>query len=74
MGIYLHEELTFKHDFNEKINKAHKGNGVIRKLDNILLHHTLLKIYGSFVRPYLDGNVIFDQSRNDYFNNKIDKV
>ena len=36
LGIHLDEELTFKHHINEKINKANKGIGIIRKLNNIL--------------------------------------
>ena len=36
LGIHLDEELTFKHDINEKINKANKIIGIIRKLNTIL--------------------------------------
>ena len=64
MGIYLDKELTFKHHINEKINKANKGIGVIRKLKNILPRSALLTVYCSFVRLHLDfGDVIHDQSK-----------
>ena len=44
----------------EKITKANKGIGVIKKLSNIL--DALLTIYKSFVRPHLDySDIIYDQ-------------
>ena len=59
LGICLDEELTFKYHGNEKIRKANRGIGVIRKLDNILPLSALLTIYCSFIRPHLDyGDVI----------------
>ena len=54
LGIHLDEELTFKHHINEKINKANKGTGIIRKLNNILPRSVLLTIYRSFIRPHLE--------------------
>ena len=73
MRIHLDEELTFKHHINEKINKAKKGIGSIRKLDNIFPHSDLLRIYRSFVRPYLDY-VIYDQPENELFSTNIETV
>ena len=47
---------------NEKIKKAVKGIGVIKKLNVTLLCSSLLTIYKSFIRPPLDyGDVIYDQ-------------
>ena len=75
LDIHLDEELTFKHHINEKINKANKGIGIIRKLNNILPHSALLTIYSSFVRPHLDyGDVIYDQPENESFSSKIESV
>ena len=75
MGIHLDEELTFKHLINENINKANKGIGTIRKLNNILLCHALLTIYRSFPRPDLDyGDVIYDQAENELVSRKIERV
>ena len=75
MGIHLDEELTFKHHINEKINKANKGIGIIRKLNNILPRSALLTIYRSFIRPHLDyGDVIYDQPENESFSSKIESV
>ena len=75
LGIHLDEELTFKHHINEKINKANKGIGIIRKLNNILPRSALLTIYRSFTRPHLDyGDVIYDQPENESFTTKIESV
>ena len=72
LGIHLDEELTFKRHINEKLNKASKGIGIIRKLNNILLHSALLIIYRSFLRPHLDyGDVVYDQPENESFGIKI---
>ena len=71
MGIHLVGQLTFKQYFNEKINKANKGIGIICKLNNIRLHSALLTIYRSFVRPHIGyGDVIYDQFF-DYIKNSF---
>ena len=54
LRIHLDEELTFKHHINGKINKANKGMGIIRDLNNMLPRSALLTIYRSFIRPHLD--------------------
>ena len=73
LGIHLDEELTFKHDIDEKINKANKCIGIIRKLNNILPRSALLTISRSFIRPHLDySDVIYDQPENESFSSKIE--
>ena len=75
LGIHFDEELTFKRHINEKINKANKGIGIIRKLNNILPRSALLTIYRSFIRPHLDyGDVIYDQPENESFISNIESV
>ena len=49
LGIHLNEELTFKHN-NEKINKADKGIGNIRKLNKIVPCSALLTILPIFCK------------------------
>ena len=74
MGTHLDQELTLKH-INEKMNKAHKGIGTIRKLNNILPCHALLTIYRSFERPDLDyADVIYDQAENESVSSKSERV
>ena len=71
-GIHLDKELTFKRHINEKINKANKGIGIIRKIKNILPRSALLTLYRSFVRPHLDyGDVTYDKPENESFITKI---
>ena len=74
-GIYLDKHLTFKHHINEKINKANKGIGIIRKLNNILPRSALLTFYRPFIRPHLEyGDVIYDQPENESFSSKIESL
>ena len=75
LGLYLDERLNFIHHIKEKIYKACKGIGVIRKLHSILPRHSLLTIYKSFIRPLLDyGDIIYDQLNNQAFSNKLEAV
>ena len=68
LGLSLDEKLTFGHHLNEKISKANKGIGLIKRLYSYLPRKSLLNIYKSFIRPHLDyGYVIYDQPHNDTF-------
>ena len=71
LGLYLDERLNFSHYIKEKISKACKGIGAIRKLHYILPRHSRLTIYKSFIRPHLDyGDTIYDQPNS----NKLEAV
>ena len=62
LGFHLDEKLKFNHHVKQKITKANKGTGVIKRLSNILPRDAFLTIYKSFVRPHLDyGHIIYDQ-------------
>ena len=75
LGLYLDEKLTFGHHLNEKISKANKGIGLIKRLYAYLPRQSLLNIYKSFIRPHLDyGDVIYDQPHNDTFCRMIESV
>ena len=68
LSIHLDEKLNFNHHINEKIAKANKGIGLIRKLAHVLPTQSLVTIYKSFIRPHLDyGDTIYDQPNNDTF-------
>ena len=72
LGLYLDERLNFSHHIQEKISKACKDIGVIRKLHYVPPRHLLLTIYKSFVRPHFDyGDIIYDQPNNQAFSNKL---
>ena len=75
LGLTLDEKLDFKCHTQEKINKAMRGVGIIRKLSLFLPRFSLLTIYKSFVRPHLDyGDVIYDQLNNQCISDRIESV
>ena len=48
---------------------------MIRKFQHILPRHSLLTVYKTFVRPYLDyGDVIYDKVFNQSFHKKCESV
>ena len=58
-GKYLNETLNLSYHIKEKISKAMKGIGIIKKFNKTLLWHSLVIIYTAFVRPHLDyGDII----------------
>ena len=61
LGLTLDHKLTFQYNVNEKIKKAMKVIGLLRKLQSILPRRSLLTIHKSFIRPYLDYvDVVYD--------------
>ena len=75
LGMYLDKKLDSGHHITEKITKANKGIGVIKKLRGVLPPRALITIYKCFIRPNLDyGDFIYDQPNNDSFCSKIESV
>ena len=75
LGLTLDHKLTFQYHVNKKMKKAMKGIGLLRKLQSILPRTSLLTIYKSFIRPYLDyGDIVYDQTSNDVFSDKLESV
>ena len=75
LGMHLDEKLNFNHHINEKIAKANKGIGRIRKLVQVLPRQSLITIYKSFIRPHLDySDIIYNQPNNESFCNLIERV
>ena len=75
LGVYLDEKLNFNTHITEKIGKASKGIGVIKKLFKSLPRNALLTIYKSFVRPHLDyGEIVYDRPNNESFISKLEQV
>ena len=61
LRLYLDIKLNFKLHIKENILKAMKRVGIIAKLNNVLPRNSLIPIYKSFIRPYLDyGDLIYD--------------
>ena len=74
LGIQLDEKLDFNAHIKDKISKAYRGIGLIKKLQSKLPRNALLTIYKSFIRPHLGyGNIVFDQATNDSFCKKTGK-
>ena len=75
LGVYLDEKLNFSYHIKEKMSKAMKGIGVIKKLSNMLPRHSLITIYKVFVRPHLDyGDRLYDQPNNESLFQKIESI
>ena len=71
----IHPDEKFNHHVKEKITKANKGTGVIRKLRNTLPRDVLLTIYKSFIRLDLYyGDIIYDEPQNESSCNKLESV
>ena len=73
--MYLDETLNFNLHIKEKMFKAMKGTGSIKKLSKTLPRHPLVTIFKSFVRPRLDyGDIIYDQPNNETFTQKVERI
>ena len=68
LGIYLDQKLNFSRHIKEKILKANKVIGILKKLHNVLPRNSLITIYKSFIRLDLDyGAIIFNRPKNESF-------
>ena len=55
--------------------KVNKTIGLLRKLQNTLPRPSLVTIYNSFNRPYLDyDEIIYDQDYNASFEQKVESI
>ena len=60
LGLILDKKLNFNQHIKDKLSKANKGIGVLRKLFHYLPRSSLLLMYKSFIRPHLDyGDIIY---------------
>ena len=67
--------MNFSNHIKEKISKAFKGVGILRKLYNVLPRNSLITIYKSLIQPHLDyGAITFEQPENESFCPKIESV
>ena len=75
LGMILDAKLNFQEQIKNLLTKVNKIIGLLRKLQNILPRGSLLTIFKSFVRPHLDyGDVIYDQSFNNTFHQKMESI
>ena len=75
LGMILDTKLNFKEHIKNILTKVNKTIGLLPKLQNILPRGSLLATSTSFVRPHLDyGDVIYDQSYNSTFHQKMESI
>ena len=75
LGLILDSQLNFQCHMKEKISKANKGIGLIKKLYCFLPRHSLISIYKMFVRPHLDyADIIYDRPNNELFKSKLESI
>ena len=72
LGMILDSKLNFDYHISEKISKANKGIGLIKRLRVNISRKHLITIYKSFIQPHLDyGDIIYDKLNSDTFINMI---
>lgn len=75
LGMYLDEKLNFNKHKHEIIAKEKKGFGINRRFFNILTRNALVTNHKLFVWNHFDYcDILFDQSNNENFCNKIERV
>ena len=75
LGMYLDTKLNFQEHLNNVLSKVNKTIGLWRKLQAFLPRQSLVTVYKAFIRPHLDyGNIIYDQTYNESFHQKIESV
>ena len=74
--LILDSKLSFNKHLDEKIAKANKGIGIIRRLYHYLPRKALMQIYKSFIRPHLDycdiiyHKPVYDDFIREYFSER----
>ena len=55
--------------------KVSRTIALLRKFQLVLPRQTLITIYKSFIRPYLDyGYILYDKALNESFHQKIESI
>ena len=71
LGMLIDDKLSYKHHLRSVLNKVKKAIGLLRKFQQILPRKTLITIYKSFIRPFLDyRDIIYDRAFNESFHKK----
>ena len=75
LGMILDSNLSYEHHIKSILNKVNKTIGPLRKFQLILLRHSLITIYKTFIRPHLDyGDVIYDHAFNESFHQRLESI
>ena len=75
LGMILDSNLSYEHLIRSILNKVNNMIGLLRKFQLILLRHSLITIYKTFIRPHLDyGDVIYDRAFNESFHQRLESI
>ena len=75
LGLILDEKLNFKDQLRVTLDKANRGISILQKLWHYIPHQSLVTLYKSFIRSYLDfADVIYDQPTNKSFCDKLESL
>ena len=75
LGLSLDKKLDFNIHIEKKINKCNKMIGIIKRLSLSISRDSLVTIYKSFIRPYLDyADIMCDKFGNVNFESKLERV
>ena len=73
--MFLDNKLSFGEHLKYITNKVSKSIRLLQKLQIILPRRSLVTIYKSFIRPYLDyGDIISDQGFNKSFHDNLESI
>ena len=73
LGMILDLNLSYEDHIKSILNKVNKTNGLLRKFQLILLRHSLITIYKTFIRLHLDyGHEIYGRAFNDSFHQRLE--
>ena len=75
LEMILNTKLNFQEHIKNIPTKVNKTIGLLPKLPKILPPGALLKVFKSFFRSHLNyGDVIYDQSYNNIFHQKMESI
>ena len=75
LGLVVDEKLNFGEHLRYIANKVNKSTGLPRKLPKCLPRRSLVTIWKSLTRTYLDyGDVVFDQAYDNSFHESLESV
>ena len=75
LGLILDDKLSFNDHISFKLSQARKGIANLRRLFHLVPRKTLITIYKSFIRPYLDYcDIIYSKPNNNSFTENIESV
>ena len=75
LGLTLDIKLNFSEHIKSITRKISKTMGLLRKFQQILPRSSLLTIYKTFIRSWLDyADIIYDEAYNSAFHDKLESI